>query len=263
MRSRAYLWIILAAVVTAATTLAVFGTVPRPLFREAPSPPAAAASKPASVPQPRARAATPDRITYPAEGQGTWVEAARQKDAPAGSEGLVMRYRVAVERGIEGVTADTFAEKVTTTLEDPRSWTAGEQYRFRRVGPGQSADFVVRLATPGTRDALCDGADGYTSCRNGANVVINVARWVKGVPRYGAPLTVYQQYVINHEVGHRLGESHQRCPRRGGPAPVMQQQTLGLHGCTANPWPYPDGKLHQGPLGSYNDPTPPRDRGRR
>jgi hypothetical protein len=261
MASRAYFWAILAAAVTAATTIAVYGTVPRPALPETSPHPAAAPS--VSAPAPQARAAIAERITYPAQGRGTWVEAARQSGGPAGRNGQVMRYRVAVERGIEGVSADDFAEKVTTTLADPRSWTAGEQYRLRRVGPGQSADFIVRLATPGTRDALCDGADGYTSCRNGANVVINVARWVKGVPRYGAPLTVYRQYVINHEVGHRLGESHQRCPRRGGLAPVMQQQTLGLHGCTANAWPYPDGALHDGPLGSYDDATPPRDRGRR
>ncbi|BEL04481.1 DUF3152 domain-containing protein [Actinoplanes sichuanensis] len=260
MTSRAYLVAALAATATAVTTIAACGTAPPMALPDAAPQPVAAS---ASVPAPQAKAAPREHITYPEQGRGTWSEAARQDGGPAGREGQVMRYRVAVERGIEGVTADAFADKVTTTLEDPRSWTAGEQYRFRRVGPGQSADFVVRLATPGTRDALCDGADGYTSCRNGANVVINVARWVKGVPRYGAPLSVYRQYVVNHEVGHRLGESHQRCPRRGGPAPVMQQQTLGLHGCTANPWPYPDGRLHQGPLGSYNDPTPPRDRGRR
>ncbi|WP_433788558.1 DUF3152 domain-containing protein [Actinoplanes sp. CA-252034] len=258
MRSRSYLWVIMAV---AAATVSACGAVPSPrmMIKELPPRPQAAVS----LATPQAKATSADRITYPAQGDGTWSEAVRQTGATAGREGLVMRYRVAVERGIEGMSVDTFAEKVAATLEDPRSWTTGEQYRFRRVGPGQAADFIVRLSTPGTRDALCDGADGYTSCRNGANVVINVARWVKGVPDYGAPLSVYQQYVINHEVGHRLGESHQRCPRRGGLAPVMQQQTLGLHGCTANPWPYPDGALHEGPSGYYDDPTPPRDRGRR
>ena len=69
-----------------------------------------------------------------------------------------------------------------------------------------------------------------------------MARWVKGVPRYGASLTTYRRYVVNHEVGHRLGHGHERCPGRGRPAPVMQQQTLGLHGCTANASPYREGR---------------------
>ena len=88
-----------------------------------------------------------------------------------------------------------------------------------------------------------------------------MARWVKGVPRYGAPLSVYRQYLVNHEVGHRLGNGHERCPGQGRPAPVMQQQTLGLHGCRPHPWPYRDGERYSGPPGVYDDPIPPPDRG--
>jgi len=50
---------------------------------------------------------------------------------------------------------------------------------------------------------------------------------------------VYRNYVINHEVGHELGHHHENCPKAGGPAPVMVQQTLDLGGCQA--WPFPSG----------------------
>jgi hypothetical protein len=174
----------------------------------------------------------------------------------------VLRYRVLVEKDIKGISPGTFAAAVRATLADPRGWTAGGDVSFRRVGRTEARDFTVYLVTPGTRDELCqDIPDGYTSCRNGDRVVLNVARWVKGVPRYGAPLSVYRQYMVNHEVGHRLGNGHERCTDKGGPAPLMQQQTLGLHGCRANPWPYRDGERFRGTSGVYDDPIPPPDRG--
>jgi hypothetical protein len=172
-----------------------------------------------------------------------------------------MRYRVEVEKDIKGVAPAVFAQAVGATLADPRGWTAGGHWRFQQVGPSQHPDFTIYLATPDTRDDLCDDVpDGYTSCRNGANVVLNVARWVKGVPFIGLP--TYRQYMVNHEVGHKLGNGHQLCPAPGKPAPVMQQQTLGLHGCKPNPWPYPNGhRLYAGRSGQYGDDPPAADKG--
>jgi hypothetical protein len=176
---------------------------------------------------------------------------------PAGRVGTLLRFRVAVENGITGLDPAEFAAAAVNSLSDPRSWTAGGTWRLQRVGPGQRYDFTIYLATPVTRDRLCGGGyDRYTSCRDGDSVVINVARWAHGVPDYGASLAVYRQYVINHEVGHRLGYGHELCPAPGRPAPLMQQQTLGLHGCTANPWTYLDGRPHSGPPGEYDDSIP-------
>ncbi|KWV31350.1 DUF3152 domain-containing protein [Micromonospora rifamycinica] len=202
-------------------------------------------------------------VSYPADGSNRWQVAAGEPAAPTGT-GRLVRYRVAVERDIRGLPVAGFAAEVGATLTAPQGWASGGRLRLWRVGPGGPADFTVHLATPGTRDELCgDAADGYTSCRNGDRVVVNVARWVKGVPGYGASLETYRRYVVNHEVGHRLGHGHERCPGRGRPAPVMQQQTLGLHGCTANAWPYRDGRRYAGPAGSYADAIPPREPGRR
>jgi len=193
-------------------------------------------------------------ISYPARGGGRFRTAPAEPRTPGHDR--VLRYRVLVEKDITGVTVDGFAAAVEQTLTDPRGWSAGGT-RLRRVGPDQRYDFTIYLVTPQTRDELCqDVPDGYTSCRNGDRVVINVARWAHGVPNYDAPLSVYRQYAVNHETGHRLGHGHQLCPGTGQPAPVMEQQTLGLHGCVANPWPYLDGRQYSGPAGAYNDPVP-------
>ncbi|WP_127501990.1 DUF3152 domain-containing protein [Actinoplanes solisilvae] len=227
----------------------------------APDPPspewlAPSADAPAPVTTARATTKPPVKITFPEKGGGRW-RVAPAGTATAGHSGRLMRYRVAVERDITGVTPEGFAAAAAATLADPHGWTAGDNWRFRRVGPGQAYDFTLYLATPVTRDKLCgDVADGYTSCRNGASVVLNVARWAGGVPFYKGDLARYREYMVNHEVGHRLGHGHEKCPAKGRPAPVMQQQTLGMHGCTTNPWPYPDGTLYHGPSGQYDDQPP-------
>ena len=199
-------------------------------------------------------------ISYPRSGSGHW-RVAPGRGAIAGDEGPLRRYRVAVERGITGIRLSDFADTVETTLSDRRSWTGLGDVRLQRVGPHDDYDFTIHLATPKTRDDLCGdtaagNVDEYTSCRNGTDVVLNVARWVHGVPKDGAPLRIYRTYMINHETGHALGHHHELCPGPGRKAPVMQQQTLGLHGCTANGWPVVGGKLLSGAAGQYGDPVP-------
>jgi hypothetical protein len=207
----------------------------------------------ASRGQPRPSAPT---VTYPAQGPNTFSIAAGSSGV-LGSAGTRLRFRVAVENGITGLPPAAFATDVTTVLGSPGSWIGTRKWRFQRVGADSAYDFTIYLVTPATRDRLCqDGYDRYTSCRMGDKVVINVARWVHGVPNYGAPLQTYRFYAINHEVGHRLGHAHELCPGAGQPAPVMQQQSLGLHGCVANPWPVVDGRAYDGPLGAYQDPIP-------
>jgi hypothetical protein len=218
------------------------------------------ATTPSPAP-PRPRVSDPpasrgERITYPQRGTGA-LRVATGQGAVAGTGGELLRYQVAVEGGIDGVDVEQFAKQVATTLADPRSWTGGGRWRLQRVGKGTPADFTVQLTTPVTRGQLCgDPSDLYTSCRAGDRVVINVARWTLGVPQFRGDLATYRQYLVNHEVGHRLGHDHELCPKVGGPAPVMEQQTLGLHGCRPNAWPRPDGREVSGPPGAYDDPIP-------
>ncbi|GAA3570919.1 DUF3152 domain-containing protein [Kribbella ginsengisoli] len=195
-------------------------------------------------------------VTYPVRGT---VDFTTLPGNPAtiGRAGKLFTFQIQIEGGIKGIDQAAFASFVRETYGAPEGWASAGKYRFRQVGPGQAADFKLMLVTPATRDTYCGGGfDQYTSCRIGERVVLNVARWAKGVPNYGASLTTYREYMINHETGHRLGNAHELCPGPGQPAPVMQQQTLGLHGCTAYPWPYRNGQRYEGQLGKYDDPTP-------
>jgi hypothetical protein len=187
----------------------------------------------------------------PASGTGSFVGAAEGGPLLGGGTGRIRRVRVAVESELSTELAGLTAA-VDATLGDPRSWTAGGRYRFQRVPYTAAHDFTIYLVTRETAYKMCrvNGVDirvdgvPYTSCRQVGKVVINADRWRLSVPSYvdnGIPLSIYRAYVLNHEIGHELGRGHVGCPAAGRPAPVMLTQTLGLQGCTANPWPYPEG----------------------
>jgi hypothetical protein len=164
-----------------------------------------------------------------------------------GTGGAVWTYRVAVESGVP-VSVPEFTAAVDGALGDYRGWAGAGTLRMARVPGGAASNFTVVLAQPWTAYSLCLGIGidiriggvPFTNCQAGATVVINGDRYQGGVGGYGAGLSVYRQYAINHEVGHRLGRGHVGCPGPGALAPVMQQQTISLQGCVANAWPYPD-----------------------
>ncbi|XVV13398.1 DUF3152 domain-containing protein [Actinoplanes sp. CA-131856] len=192
----------------------------------------------------------------PTHGPGVFTYAATRGPV-IGTKGPLRRFKVAVERG-SGENVNEFAAAVAGTLGDKRSWTGTGQLRLQLVPGAEKADFTVFLATRDTAGKMClqggtnirVGGVPYTSCRTTGRAIINLDRWRLSAPPYlkaKVSLGVYRQYVINHEVGHELGHHHQNCPKAGGPAPVMVQQTLTLRGCTAYAWPTRNGKIFTGP----------------
>jgi len=193
----------------------------------------------------------------PSHGSGKFAYA-MTRGAVLGSAGPLRRFRVAVEQG-SNEDLDDFAEQVVAALSDPRSWIGGGQLRLRMVAGGDPADFAVLLATRDTAGRLCERGGTniringvpYTSCRTTGQAIINLDRWRLSAKPYvhaKIPLATYRQYVINHEVGHELGHHHENCPKAGGPAPVMVQQTLTTRGCRPYPWPRQGGHFLIGPL---------------
>lgn len=184
----------------------------------------------------------------PATGTFTWT---RGFGPVLGRYGTLRRFRVGVENGLAD-TGGNFANEINRALGDRRSWIAGRRFRLQRVPASVASEFTIYLASARTSGRMCAAGglttDGYTSCRLRGQVIINLDRWLKAVPRYGASLSAYRAYAINHEVGHQFGYGHEKCPGRGKPAPVMQQQTYGLTGCVANSWPYLKGRRYAGRL---------------
>ncbi|MER6155597.1 DUF3152 domain-containing protein [Streptomyces sp. NPDC001868] len=206
-------------------------------------------SSPSSSPSgSRSPSSSGSPVTIPRTGPGTFT-AASGGSGKVG-QGTPLRYRVEVENGLS-LSAARVADEVERILADPRGWTTDGKSAFQRVSGG-ATDFVVKVATPGTVDDICGqfglNTGGEFNCNVGDNVMVNLERWERATPVYAKNVTAYRALIINHEVGHFLGQGHVTCPGKGKPAPAMMQQIKGMKGCVPNVWPYDsEGRLITGP----------------
>ncbi len=217
-----------AAVPTTSAAVPTATPATAPTTTPAPSTPAPATTGPRRTPARTTEAAIPNS----ASGRLAIVPG----EVPAQGPGTRISYRLEIEAGLP-LDGPAIAAQVQRTLTDPRGWEPMEHVAFARTaGP---ASFELILASPTMVDKLCHPLDtiGQLSCRNGDKVILNAKRWKTAVPWYSGHLDDYRAYLVNHEVGHRIGHGHKTCPAPGAPAPVMVQQSKSLYGCTANPWP--------------------------
>lgn len=147
-------------------------------------------------------------------------------------------YRV--ERRVGDVATAGFEAVVEATLSDARGWARAGFRLVRR----DDAPYLVVLAEGPEVDRLCLPYDTYGeySCQRSETVALNAERWREATPKWTGDLATYRQMLVNHEVGHLLGQPHPRaqCPRPGRAAPLMAQQSTELDGCLPNPWPLDD-----------------------
>jgi hypothetical protein len=179
----------------------------------------------------------PNGIPFTQAGAGKWHVV--PGSGPKVGNGKLYTYTIEVEDGIDPASYagdDAFATAVEGTLSNPaQGWTWDGKIAFQRVDAGfPNPSFKVSLTTPETThrpDACGFQIKFEASCyrKSLGRVLINLARWVRGAKAYGADMTGYRQYAINHEVGHALGNQHVGCGGNDQPAPVMMQQSFGVN----------------------------------
>ena len=130
------------------------------------------------------------------------------------------------------------ARAVQATFDDERGWAGYGKRNFQLVTDPEQAELTIYITSPDTSNELCQPLDVASkwNCRVGDRVVLNSDRWKYMTPTYD-DLGVYRSYLVNHEVGHFLGQGHVGCPKEGAVAPVMMQQSIELDGCVPNAWP--------------------------
>ena len=160
----------------------------------------------------------------------------RPADAALEPPALEITYSIHSKGAFSSSVAE-FAAGADAILNDPRGWSLGGSIRFRQVASGGS--FRLWLVANALVPSFGGPCTTYYSCQPGTDIVINEDRWRLGSKYWPGPVALYRHMVVNHEVGHWLGFRHTTCPGPEQPAPIAMQQSKGLNGCVANPWPTP------------------------
>lgn len=197
--------------------------------------------------------------------------------APTGSAASVRSVRVEYEDGVP-MDGEALGQFVLNTLNDPRGWGARGRYEF--VPTEGAADLRIVITSPYTAAARCvephtpartgavsstqeptetpdETAEGVVegaspehsmspqeeSCAERGVVMVSQYDWVVGLPTYGDDRTAARQYLINHLVGHILGEPDGECA--SGVAQIMADQSQLPDECEPNAWPWPDEPVDQ------------------
>jgi uncharacterized protein DUF3152 len=173
----------------------------------------------------------------------TWLAGPAEPSAICGKSGArLVRFRVLVERGL-ATTPSRFVSDLLKVLCDKRSWIGSGKVRFQYDPDGP---LLIGLRTADSTERRCMqlihlSVNHYYSCATTREVVLNADRWFTGSRYWPGEVPAYRQMLINHEVGHAIGQHHRTCPRDGSPSPVMMQQSKGMttngRTCKPNSWP--------------------------
>ena len=182
---------------------------------------------------------TPEPLTD--DERAAILSKAEQTATESGNELITYTYCVASKGEVGDLTE--FSDTVFSALNDPRGWPrAGAVFQEADGTDPNACSMTLTLAAADQMTSFSTECSDEYSCRVGNDVVINVDRWnnaTEGWLNAGGTVSRYRTMVINHEVGHRLGhlDNELTCSAVNQPAPLMQQQSMDLLGCTPNEWP--------------------------
>lgn len=183
---------------------------------------------------------TVKKVSLPKIDQPAWLKKQLAAEEAASAKKAATTMTVTYDVTTKGAVYASLSEfklQANQTLNDARGW-ARMNVKFVEVASGGM--FTLVLAQANQLPTFSSGCSADYSCRAGRYVVINQDRWMGATPSWntaGGSLRDYRHMVINHETGHWLGHDHQSCGGKGQSAPVMQQQSIDLQGCSFNAWP--------------------------
>lgn len=151
-----------------------------------------------------------------------------------GNKNSYVRYK------IEGFTPSE-EEFINETLNDPRGWAS---YGLTFMKDSRFVNFNLYKKSPmeiyerADRDEEFKKLSATFSFHDGRipDVYINEENWENPPDCFTGSKTEYRQYVIQHEIGHVLGQDHEPEGEEGELCHIMYQQTKGTKKCIPNPW---------------------------
>jgi len=196
-------------------------------------------------------------LQFPVRGEGTFatVPVAGEVEPPA--TGIVQYVRIDVENGLSMING-TLASFVMAAITDPQGW--GKDGSTTYIQTEGAPDLRIVFASPYTAAALCPTPHAPATltpdaspspspspttsttglavqCATQGAIVISVYDWIQGLLPFAEDRTNARVYLLNHGLGHVLGDADVTCKK--GVANVMVDQRTLPDTCTPNPWPYP------------------------
>jgi Protein of unknown function (DUF3152) len=214
-------------------------------------------------------------LAIPVRGNGNLVVVPGESD-PVGA-GPTRWVRIEIEDGVP-LDPGVVTSFVMSILGDVQGWTTHGRVSFGRTdgvadirivfaSPKTAADLcsrphdaaVVDIAPPDVPGGVplpsaspspaapvaapsaspSASPEKAPSCAEQGIVVVSAYQWAAGSKAFGDEAAQWRDYLINHPIGHLLGEPDALCGGTGQLAPIMQNQELDITPCEPNGWPFP------------------------
>jgi predicted Zn-dependent protease len=149
----------------------------------------------------------------------------------------ILYYKIEFDNTLN-LKRNLIINKIVEILNNKKGWyKLGYKFHYLETEEKKSNNFIIKIVPQHFIEKECS-MKGLSCADTSKNIIyINFNRWKNGSSKSKLNVQDYRVYLINHEVGHILGRSHNKCGNPNTKVPVMVQQTLGIQKCKPNPWP--------------------------